>query len=414
MASVHPAVFRAYDVRGRYPDEVNEELARRLGNRVAAYLRAGNFVVGRDARRSSPGLAEAVMEGAGRAGAAVLDVGEVSTPQFQWAIRSLDAAGGIMVTASHLAEPNNGFKAVARRGGVLEVLGGDKLRQIADLSAAQADGGVIRRERITDGYAAAVAYAAGWEGGGELRAAVDAPGAIQRVLLNLGPTAPDAELAARCDADGDRIAFFLYGVEVPADEVFLLLAERLRLAPLAFDLRFSRAVREHLDHAEVPYAVTRVGRLYLSLAMRQQGAALGAELSGHYYWRAMGGMECPELTLLHVLRICEGDVGTLDGMMRPYRRYAKSPEINIPVRDHKHAASIIAQLERRYAGCRMDKQDGLTMDCWSGYLSVPAEEGFWFNIRPSHTEPVLRLVVESKEKDLLGRRVAEVRGLINP
>jgi phosphomannomutase len=318
-----------------------------------------------------------------------------------------------MVTASHLPEPQNGFKAIARRGDVPEVLGGDRLRQILDMHEQKASKGSKVQEDVIEGYAAAVAYAAGWQGGTEMRISVDAPTAVQRVLERLGPIAPDSGLAARCDTDGDRITFYVHGREIMADSIFLLLADHLRLSPLVFDLRFSRAVREHLDHADVPYAVSRVGRLYLTLAMRERGAAFGAEISGHYYWRAMGGMESPELTLLRVVEICGGDAQKLEELLRSYDRYAKSPEIDIPVRDRKQATSIIQRLEQQYAGCAIDKQDGLTVDCWSGHGTIPPEDGFWFNIRQSHTEPVLRLIVESKKKNLLERRVQGVRELTN-
>jgi phosphomannomutase len=381
-------------------------LARRLGMRLAAYLRAGTFVVGRDARRGSAELAAAVVVGACDAGAQVVDIGEVSTPQFQWAIRSQEGVGGLMVTASHLPEPNNGFKAIARHGDVVEVLGGDRLRQILDMSEQTRTGGNHTTHDVLEGYAAAVAYAAGWQGGTALRASVDAPVAVKRVLERLGPIAPDAELGARCDTDGDRIVFYVDGQAIPADDIFLLLVDHLHLSPVVFDLRFSRTVRERLDQQGVSYAISRVGRLYLSLAMRERGAALGAEISGHYYWRAMGGMESPELTLLQVLKICNGEVKKLQELLQPYDRYARSEEINIPVRDRKQAASIMQRVEQHYAECSLDKRDGLTVDCWN------IEAGFWFNIRPSHTEPVLRLVVESKKKDLLDRRVREVRELV--
>jgi len=412
MGSVQPGIFRAYDVRGNYPEEINDDIARRLGAQLAAYLRAGTFVVGCDARPGSDSLASAVIDAAKASGAHVLDVGSVSTPQFQWAIRAREAVGGIMVTASHLPQSQNGFKAIARRGDVLEVIGGNQLRQVFDSHAAPAGSGTMTTESITDDYAAAVAYAAGWRGGTELPVSVDAPAAVQQVLERLGPIAPEVSLAARCDADGDRISFFLHGTEVPADQIFLLLTEHLKFAPVVFDLRFSKLVRERLDHAGIAYAVSRVGRLHLSLAMRERGALFGGEISGHYYWSTMGGMESPELTLLQVLKVCQRDPQRLTAMLQPYQRYAKSPEYSIPIRDRKHGDALINQLERRFAGCTMDRQDGLTVDCWNGYLSTRSEEGFWFNIRPSNTEPLLRLIIESKEKDLLQRRVAEVRGII--
>ncbi|MCC6934807.1 MAG: hypothetical protein IT406_03930 [Candidatus Yanofskybacteria bacterium] len=400
---VNPEIFRAYDIRGEYGVDFDAVFAQRCGSTFAAWLRAGPLIVGRDARSSSDEIAYALIDGAVHAGAHVIDIGVVSTPQFTWAIRAVDAVGGVMVTASHNPGRMNGFKVIARRGEALEVVGGHMLRQVCDShDHPHRTGGDIEHRDIIPAYADAVAYAARWSGGLALQVALDAPDAVRRVLERLGPIAPDHRLAARCDADGDRIEFFDEGVPVPADLLVLLMTEQLGLHPVVFDGRFSRTVRERLNARSVPYFISRVGRLYLSLAMRHTGAALGGELSGHFYWREFGGMESPELTLLRVYGIVQQSGRSLQELIAPYRIRQKSDEVSIPIRDAKDADARIRILAERFADAKLSRVDGLTVE----YAD------WWGNVRRSNTEPVLRLVVEADTKDLLDQKVAEFRALL--
>ncbi|MCC6405289.1 MAG: hypothetical protein IT405_02800 [Candidatus Yanofskybacteria bacterium] len=403
MTKMNPEIFRAYDIRGEYGVDFDMAFAQLFGSKISAWLKAGILVVGRDARPSSDELGYALIDGAVHTGARVVDIGAVSTPQFVWAVRSLGAVGGIMVTASHNPEQANGFKVIARHGDVFEVVGGHTLRQVYDShDHVHRGNGVIDYQDIVPGYADAVAYAARWQGGSELRLSLDAPESVRRVVERLGPIAPDHGLAARCDADGDRILFYDDGAEIPADFIVLLLAEQLGLHPLVFDGRFSRTVRERLDVRSVSYFVSRVGRLYLSLVMRHTGAALGGELSGHYYWREFGGMECPELTLLRVYDILQKSGHSLAELVVPYHVRAKSEEISIPVRDAKDADRRIHAVATHFADSTLSRLDGLTVE-------YPE---WWCNVRRSNTEPVLRLVVEARTKNLLDQMVAEVEALL--
>ncbi len=403
MATLNPEIFRAYDIRGLYGTDFDAAFAQRMGTAFAEHLR-GPLVIARDARRSSDDLAYAFIDGAVHAGAHVFDIGETTSPQFYWAVRARGAAGGVIITASHNPTEYNGLKLVMRRGDHLEVIGGDQVRQIFDGAAhAHRATGSIESADTTADYAAAIAYAAQWRGGQELRCAVDAPAAELRILERLGPIAPDDGFAVRLDTDADRINFFIRGSELPVDAVFLALVEGYALSPVVFDLRFSRIVRETLDRRGATYALSRVGRLYLARAMQEHRAQLGAELSGHYYWKTMGGMECPELTLLKLYQLCDGDPTRLWESLAPYRRYVRSPELNIPLRDRKHAHRIIEQLAQQFPDGIQDHTDGLSVD-------YPE---WWFNIRPSNTEPVMRLVVEANSKELLDLKVGELRKLVS-
>lgn len=411
MATLNPTIFRAYDVRGVYPDDFDAAFAQRLGDRVAAWLNpsagGGAIVVGRDARASSDELAYALIDGAVHAGARVIDVGVLSTPQFYWAIRSMDAAGGVMVTASHNPIQYNGFKVIANHGDILEVVGGHSVRQVYDSHGhSHRPGGNIEYRDVTADYAAVVAYAAGWEGGTELRVSVDAPDSVLAVLKRFGPIAPDHGLVAKFDADGDRISLFDDGQLIPADFIFLLLAEQLKLMPLVFDGRFSRTVKMRLRARNIPFTVSKVGRLYLTDAMHRTGAALGGEISGHYYWKETGGMECPELTLLRLYAIMRSSGKMLSELVAPYRMLHKSDEISIPVRDRKEAAAMLHTIEAHFHDATVRHDDGLTVEYDDP--DAPAGVDWWFNIRLSNTEPVLRLIVEAQQKNLLDRRIKEI------
>lgn len=395
----NPEIFRAYDVRGRYGVDFDAEMAQRFGMRFAAHHAQGPLVIGRDMRDSSGEIAHAVIDGAMHAGAQVIDIGVVSSPQCYWAIRSQGAAAGVMVTASHNSLADNGFKTIARHGDMLEVIGGDVVRQMFDShQGAHRMTGSISRTDILRGYADAVAYAAHWRGGSELMLSLDAPDTVRRVLERLGPIAPDTGLAVRCDSDGDRIDFFEHGVQIPADFIFLLLAEQLQLHPVVFDVRFSKTVRNRFDARRIAYTVSRVGRRYIISAMRSAGAIFGGELSGHYYWREFGMMECPELTLLRVYMLIRESGHTLSQLVAPYREYVRSDEISIPMRDHKHARSMMEALRMKYHDGAQSQIDGLSIEY----------PDWWLNIRPSNTEPVIRIVVEAITKQLLDSKISEV------
>jgi phosphomannomutase len=406
MAMFNPGIFRAYDIRGVYGDDFDAEFAGHLGARIASYLGASTIVIGRDGRTSSDDLAYAVIDGVMHVGSRVIDIGQVSTPQWHWAIAQLGAVGGIMVTASHNPTRYNGFKIVDRRSGLFDELGGDRLRQIYDsYPQIRRAGGTVEYSDIIPEYAAAVANAAGWQGQ-ELQLAIDAPVSVRRALELIAPIAPDHGLAARFDPDGDRISFFENGRPIAPDWIFLLLADGLGLRPLVFDLLFSRAVREYAQLHGIPYLVTSVGHIGIVPAMRRLGAPLGAEVSGHYYWRQFGDSEMPELVLLHIMRIVRERGTDMPALAETYARYAKSEILNIPIRDRKAGMRAIDKLDKLYSRCDRSRLDGLTVDCWE-------RGGWWFTIRPSNTEPVLRLVVETKKPDLLVEKVHEILAAIS-
>ncbi|MDN5340302.1 MAG: phosphomannomutase [Euryarchaeota archaeon] len=435
-------IFRAYDIRGRYPDELDEATAERIGNAFVALLAAERIVVGRDMRLSSASLARAFTRGAVEAGAEVADIGMVSTPLLNYAITAGGFDGGAMVTASHLPGEMNGFK-LARENAV--PLSGDRdlpllETRVGEERVARA-GGSVHEIAVLDDYIGAVA--------GFVRAprpltvVVDAgngmvgpevPRLFQRVPewrlvpIYLEPdgrfphhhanpldpkttrelqervVAEGADMGVAFDGDGDRCGFIdERGERVREDLVTGLIAEHLLRefpgATILYDLRSSRAVREAIERAHGRGVRSRVGHAFIKAAMREEGALFAGELSGHYYYRDVGFADNGLLTLVMVANILAASGRTLSELVEPLDRYPSTGEINLAVSD---PAAVLAVLAARYRDAELDRLDGLT-------ATYP---DWWFNIRPSHTEPVVRLNIEADTRSLLDEKKREVLAAI--
>jgi len=435
-------IFRAYDIRGRYPDELDEVTAKRIGNAFIRLLAAEQIVVGRDMRLSSPALARAFIEGAVEAGAEVTDIGMVSTPLLNYAIAAGKFDGGVMVTASHLPGEMNGFK-LAREDAV--PLSGDRdlplLETLTDEEPVVRAAGSCRRTDMLDDYIGKVAGFV--RSPGPLTIVADAgngmvgpevPRLFERVPawrlipLYLEPdgrfphhhanpldpkttqelqervVAEGADFGVAFDGDGDRCGFIdERGERVREDLVTALIADYLLGenpgATILYDLRSSRAVVEAIEMAGGRAVRSRVGHAFIKAAMREEGALFAGELSGHYYYRDMGYADNGLLTMVLVANILAASGQTLSELIRPLERYPSTGEINLAVRD---PSAVLAVLEARYRDADLDHLDGLTI----GYPT------WWFNIRPSHTEPVVRLNLEAETRDLMDGKVQEVLSVI--
>jgi phosphomannomutase len=435
-------IFRAYDIRGRYPDELDEATAKRIGNAFVALLRAERVVVGRDMRPSSESLSRAFIRGAVEAGAEVADIGMASTPLLNYAVIAGGFDGGAMVTASHLPGEMNGFK-LARENAV--PLSGDRdlpllETRVGEERVARA-GGSVHEIAVLDDYIGAVA--------GFVRAprpltvVVDAgngmvgpevPRLFQRVPewrlvpIYLEPdgrfphhhanpldpkttrelqervVAEGADMGVAFDGDGDRCGFIdERGERVREDLVTGLVAEYLLEenpgATILYDLRSSRAIREAIERAGGRGVRSRVGHAFIKTAMREEDALFAGELSGHYYYRDMGFTDNGLLTLVMVANILAASGRTLSELVEPLDRYPSTGEVNLAVSD---PAAVLAVLAARYRDAELDRLDGLT-------ATYP---DWWFNIRRSHTEPVVRLNIEADTRSLLDEKKREVLAAI--
>lgn len=446
-------VFKAYDIRGIVPDQLDADLARKIGHAFARELGASRLLVGRDMRTHSPELAAAVVEGIRDAGADVLDIGLASTPMTYYAIGSQDVDGGLCLTASHNTGEYNGMKLCSRGARPIS-----KANGIAEIEARCGEAypgpgstrGVHEQVDLLGDYADHVASFADLDG--EVSVAIDAangmaghtlPAVLPRLagvsattmLLELDGTFPHheanplkeenldpvrelvrssgADLGVSFDGDADRCCFVdETGATVAADRMTALLAlEYLRREPGAsviYDLRSSWAVREVIEGAGGNAVRDRVGHSFIKATMRECGAIFGGELSGHFYFRDNFVCDSGVLAMVSTLNLLSRSAGqSLSSLVSALPSYHATGEVDFEV-DDKDAA--ISMLSERFADGRQDRLDGITVE----YGDLGAGEWWWFNVRASNTEPLLRLNLEASDPDLRDRRRDEIVSLLGP
>ena len=438
------AIFKAYDVRGLYPDEIDEALARRIGNAFAHFTGAQHLVVGRDMRPSSEPLAAAFIEGAILAGADVTDIGLCSTDVVYFAAGKLDAPGA-MFTASHNPAQYNGIKLC--RAGAAPVGEQTGLREIKTMvEAGQTSrgeiAGKVEQLDLLDAFGdhvrsfvdtsvlrplSVVADTANGMGGlvvpkvfeglpfsltvlfGELDGSFPNHPAdpiqlenlkdLQRAVLDLG-----ADVGLAFDGDADRV--FLVddaGQPVSGSTTTAIVAagilDRHPGETVVHNLICSRALPEVIrEHGGVPVR-TRVGHSFIKQVMAETGAIFGGEHSAHYYFRDNWRADSGSIAALLVLeQLSRADV-PLSELRKPFERYVQSGEINSRVDD---TGAVIERVATEFASSAQDRVDGLTVDAGD----------WWFNLRPSNTEPLLRLNLEAPDAASCEAHTAEVLALI--
>lgn len=436
------SIFKAYDIRGLVPDQLDEEVAERIGAAFARFTDADRIAVGHDARISSPLLADAVATGIAAAGADVDSLGMIATDMAYHAAGMLSQPAA-MITASHNPKGWNGVKLCLAGAAPVGVDSG--LGEVLRLAEAGVEPAVIRgrvrrldtRERYLDH----VLSVAGAEGIGELSVVADAgngvagiilPALFERIAANLtglylepdgtfpnhhpDPLRPEnlrdledamrrapTALGVAFDGDADR-AFFIDDRmrTLPGSTITAMVAswflEREPGARIVHNLICSRAVPETiLGRGGVPVR-TRVGHSYIKAVMAETGAVFGGEHSGHYYFRDNYRADSGILAMLVLLRLMSEDGRPLSVIRTDYERYAQSGEINLEVVDQEAATERVAS---RFSGAQ-DRIDGLTVSLGDR----------WFNLRPSNTEPVLRLNVEAPDAAAVAEMVAAVRAVV--
>jgi phosphomannomutase len=443
-----PRVFKAYDVRGIYPDELDEAGAEAVGRAYVEQFEPRRIAVGRDMRLSSPAMQEALMRGAATAGADVVDLGLVGTEMLYFAVGSLELEGGAMVTASHNPKEYTGFKLVRR--GALPVGSDSGLLAVRDRAlAASSDSGERRPGRVEPydvwpAYVERVLSFVDVAAIRPLRVVVDAANGMAGAMLppvldrlpveavrcyfepdgafpnhEPNPLLPEnrefvmrrtleerADLGVAFDGDADR-CFFVdeRGEFVPGDFATALFAESVLEnepgAKIIYDVRASRAVPETIERAGGVALVERVGHAFIKARMRAEGAAFAGEVSGHYYFRDFSQADSGVIPFLLMLELISKRGRRLSEILAPLRqRYFITGEINTPVAD---VPLKLQELKERFGPSgRVSHLDGLSVDC-----------GDWrFNVRPSNTEPLLRLNLEASSRELMERKRDEVLALI--
>jgi phosphomannomutase len=445
---IDASIFKAYDVRGIYPTQLNGEVARRIGRAFVEYLGARHIAVGHDARLSSPEISAAFIRGARTQGAQVTDIGVVGTDMLYFHSASQELDGGAIVTASHNPKEWNGIKMVRKGAFALSGDAGIKEIKEAVLAGRYADdphptGPEPVRRTITAEYARHCLSFIDPARIGPLRAVLDTgngmgavgasaifpslPVETVRMYFDLDGTFPNhppdpleaanrreveervvtegADLGIAWDGDADR-CFFVddRGGFVPGDFVTALLGEAFarkeKGARIVYDVRASRAVKDRVEAAGGKAFMNRVGHAFIKKRMREENAAFGGEVSGHFYfrdnWYADNGM-IPALLVLELLGVSGRKFSELVAPLR--ERYHISGEINSKVADVPRA---LARIEERYRDATITRMDGISVDY----------EDWHFNVRGSNTEPLLRLNLEAYSDDVMQARREEVLSLI--
>jgi phosphomannomutase len=443
-------IFKAYDIRGVVPSDLDERTARRIGDAFARLLSARRLLVGRDMRTHSPQLAAAVIEGMRDAGADVVDIGLASTPMCYFAIGSSDVDGGLNVTASHNPGQYNGMKLCGRGATPISAANGirDIERMVAGPAPAPAArrGGVEQRDLLA-GYAAHVArFAAlarpvklavdcanGMEGY-TLPAILERLPAVraQSIFTELDGTFPNheanplkeenldpvrelvrrtgAELGVSFDGDADRCCFVDETGRTVGNDLMTALLAREHLArhpgvPIVYDLRSSWVVKEEIRRAGGVPVRDRVGHSFIKATMRARGASFGGELSGHFYFGENYVCDSGVIAMVSALNLLSRERRPFSALVQDLRRYHATGEINFHVEDK---AAAIAALKRRYHDGRADDLDGITVE----YGDLSERFWWWFNVRPSNTEPLLRLNLEASTAALRDQKRDEIVALL--
>ncbi|MHC4870459.1 MAG: phosphomannomutase/phosphoglucomutase [Planctomycetota bacterium] len=436
-------IFKAYDIRGTYPDQLNDELAYKIGLAFVKVVAADTVVVGRDMRESGIAVADSLIRGITDAGADVIDIGMCATPMLYFAVGHWKSSAGIMVTASHNPAEYNGFKfckadavPVAYDTGLNEV---EKLVGGAQLESSGQKGSVEEMDIGPDYRAHILKYADGIK---PLTVVVDSGNGVMGAFLpalfdklpvelikmyfepdgtfpnhEANPLKPEnmqdliekvketgADLGIAFDGDGDRAMYCDENGEIVACDFItaLLAAEMLEREPggtIVYDLRSSNVVKEEIERLGGKPLESRVGHSFIKATMREVDSIFAGELSGHFYFRDIFTTDNAEMAAMQVLGLLSRENKKFSELVAPLRKYRASGEINFEVED-KNAK--IQAIKDKYSDAEQYELDGLTT----------RYNDWWFNVRLSNTEPVLRLNLEADNDSLLQEKLKELTELL--
>jgi len=446
------SIFKAYDIRGLVPDELDEKLAEQIGIAFTNILQeetnktALTLLTARDMRPSGHRLIDALHAGITKAGADVIDINMTTTPMFYYAVGFKNIDGGLVCTASHNPAQYNGFKLVRKQSVPVSADTGIKEieKRIREKRFRLADKtGTIREETIYAAYAKKILSLAE-NTDKKLKVAIDAGNGMAGLYIDLfvelgfeiiplffrqDGTFPNHEanplkhetlttlqkvaktektdFSVAFDGDADR-AIFLdeTGKIIPADFITALIStkilEKNKGAVIIYDVRSSRIVKETIEQLGGIAIRERVGHSFIKARMRKENSIFGGELSGHYYFETMYTTDNALLACVNVANILRRRNEPLSQLIEPFKKYRQSGEINFRVEDKK---TMMQKLADAFSSGEIDWVDGVTVqfDSW------------WFNVRPSNTEPLLRLNLEASTDAELSERLNELKRILgNP
>lgn len=436
-------IYGAYDIRGIYPGEINKEVAYKLGKSFVYLFKTKKVVVGRDQRESSPVLFESLVKGIRSMGCNVIDIGFSTTPLFNYSVGRLKTDGGIMITASHNPKEYNGFKLTREKAVPLnekEISRLGKIVESKNVKEKPKEGNMIEKDLTEDFVKKVVSYADLPKK--KLKVVVDTgngmsgltvPDVFSKLPLSgkylykkIDQTYPNhpanplekknmkdlqekvvkekADIGIAFDGDGDRAGFVdEKGKIVNMDLVTALISEYLlkkkrnKGSKVIYDLRSSWVVRDAIKNNGGRPIETRVGHSFIKRKMNDSGAIFAGETSGHYYFRDFYNCENSILAALIVFNNLKRN--SFSEVMSDFQKYYKSEEINFNV---DNPEKKIKEVKRKYSSGKVSTIDGVKIEF----------EDWWFNLRKSNTEYLLRLNLEAKTKKLRDEKIKELKGLI--
>ena len=436
-------IFKAYDIRGAYPDQINEQLAERVGEATAKFLGAKTIVIGRDMRVSSEPLAKAAIKGVTGFGCNVIDIGLVSTDANYFATGCYNASGGIQITASHNPPNENGLKISREKA--MPVGEDSGLQSVKRLvygprpRPAAMPGLVEPRDCVKDFARHVLSFARSVP---RIKVVIDAgngmhgrmmPRILDRLPIEpipmyfeLDPTFPHhaanplkhetladlqrkiaethAELGVAFDADGDRCGFVTEKGEIlPGDLVTALFARHaLKQQPgsaIVYDVRSSWVVDEEVRKAGGVPVRERVGHAFIKATMRKRNAPIGGELSCHYYFRDNYYADSGAIAMIYMLNVLGEEDKPLSELLKPLQRYFASGELDFEVKDKEGKMREVATI---FSDAKIQYKDGITVEY----------KDWWFNVRSSNTQALLRLNLEAKTEPLKEEKLTQVVALL--
>ncbi len=432
-------IFKAYDVRGIYPTDLNEEAAQAIGLAVANLANGGKVVVGRDMRLSSPSLHQALIDGILQGGASVDDIEMVSIDAMYFAVGKFNYDAGVMVTASHNPSEYNGFKIVTKG---VKFVRGYEIEDLIKKNKKAATKGAFGQRDVWPDFIEHLLSFVDKNSFKPLKVVIDAgngmaglviprlfgglPFQLSPLFFELDGSFPNhpsnpliagatdalsekvkeqkADLGIIFDGDTDRV--FLVDDEgkfVPADVTLLLLAkeflQREPAAAIVYNLICSKAVPEFVKKWGGQPVRTAVGYVNVRQGLIENQAVMGGELSAHYSFRDNYYADSGFIAALLILELLSRENKKLSELVAEFSPYAKAPEFNLEVRDKDKVLELI---KTTYADAKIDELDGVTV----------SYKDWWCNVRPSNTEPLIRITVEANTPELLQSKHAEVIKLI--
>ena len=408
-------IFKAYDIRGVYPNELNEEIGYKIGRATAKFLKAKEIIIGRDNRNSSDNLFKVLSEGIRDQGVNVIDIGLSTTPMLYFAAAKWGIKGGVMITASHNPLEYNGFKIVQKDAmPVSENSGLKKIKKLVEENKFKTKNrGEIKKRVILKEYIENILRFNDLGSIRPFKISVDTNGGTAKLVISelfkklpIQEVSERADLGISFDGDGDRIVFIdEKGKKIAPDLITVLLIHYFfrNKKKILYTVIASQIVKQEIEKNDNTLICSEVGHTFIKEKMKNKKIDFGAESSGHYYLKDNYFNESPFLILLKVLKIISKENKSLSELVKPFQKYYLE-RINTKVENVGHSTShIMKEIEKKYKKIgKISRLDGLTIEF----------PDWWFNFRPSHTEPVIRLTLEAKTKELLEEKKKELSKLI--